>query len=76
MASESSRPKPTPRSLKGTKRPRVAIGSDSSIENELSYLDLDTGNISTNRAKLVDQFSLHADEVDSLFSKIKLLNKA
>lgn len=61
----------TPSSVKGTKRPRVTRRSDSSIHNELSYLDLDTGSTSITRTKQVDQLSLHTDELDSPFSKIK-----
>lgn len=58
-----------PRSVKGTKRQRVTQDSDLSVDSELSYLDLDTGSISINKAKQADQVSLHTDESDSLFSK-------
>lgn len=75
MASDHSTPKScmvnSPSIAKGTKRPRVARGSDSSIDNELSYLDLDTGSISISKAKQVDR----SDDFDSLLAKIKLFEQ-
>ncbi|KAL4221296.1 hypothetical protein ACF0H5_019559 [Mactra antiquata] len=59
------------------KRPRSAIGSDSSVDAELSYLDLDTGKVlSASKSKPSDRLVLSTSEYDSIMSKMSLFEKS
>lgn len=71
----SSTPK-TPGRKGGCKRFRAEIGSDSSLDGELSYLDLDTGRVlSAARYAAVERISLSSMEFEGVMAKLSALEK-
>ena len=64
----TSTPKPGAAVRRGGKRLRSAICSDSSVDGELSYLDLDTGRVLS--ASRTDNISMSTNLYDTIMSKL------
>ena len=69
----TSTPKPDTAARRGGKRLRSAIGSDSSVDGELSYLDLDTGRVLS--ASRTDNISMSTNLYDTIMSKLLSFEK-